>query len=605
MNEPRRSQTLTASRPRIVLAGLAVFLFATILYLPSLRNGFVWDDKTLVEHQDVQTLNDDAVRRVFTTNYWDASDATSGLYRPLTALSFHADYQKHGDKPAGFHLTNVLFNASVCALVFLVLLELFGALNLALITALFFAAFPMHTENVAWISGRTDVLATLFMLASLWCYATWRSRGRVIALPGTLLFFAAALLAKEAAIVLPALVVVCELLPLGRERSVRVRRISVANVAGMFLIAAAYLVLRKQVLGASLAYFHRFTHGIEQAVALSFSILAHYAFKLVFPFRLNAESDFPPPQHLWNAWTLAGIVILAATCYALYRWRRHSAFVFGVAVILLGLAPVLHLIPVNQVLAERFLYFPSVGFCVLVALGVLKLGTRGRVPAVVAFAVLLISYSVRTVARVPEWKDEMTLFTKAVAQSGNNARARASLGGALFEQERYEEAANQFRFAVKLNPSYAPGWSGLANSEAKLGNVPQALEDMQTALDLDPDNTANLSVFGNLQFQAKDYMAATGTYQEVLRRHPGDMQVRFNLGLALYQLGFFDDAVKEFTALENKDTEFPNAWFFLAESQMRSGQPEAAAQSATHFLTLHTTDDAIAARARQIIAGGQ
>lgn len=588
----------------MVLAGLAVFAFATVLYLPSLKNGFVWDDKTLVEHRDVQTLNGDTAKRVFTTNYWDVSDTTSGLYRPLTALSFHADYQAHGDKPAGYHLTNVLFNAAVSSMVLLVIWEMFGSLSLAFFAALTFTVFPMHTENVVWVSGRTDILATLFMLLSLWCYAIWRSRGRAVALPGALVCFAAALLAKEAAIVLPAVIVVCELLPLGRERSMTDKRIGVANHAGMFTIAALYLMLRKHVLGASLAYFHRFTHGAEQAVALPFSILAHYMFKLVFPFRLNAESDFPPPAHFGNAWTLAGVVIVAATCYALYRWRRHSAFVFGVAVLFLGLAPVLHLIPLNQVLAERFLYFPSFGFALLIALGVTKLGERWRVPAMAAFALLLVACSVRTVARIPDWKDEMTLFTKNVAQSGNNARARAGLGGALYEQEKYEEAANEFRAAVKLNPSYAPGWSGLAKTEAKLGKITQALDDMQNAIDLDPDNTANLSVFGNLQFQAKDYMAATGTYQEVLRRHPDDMQVRFNLGLALYQLGFFDDAMKEFSALENKDTEFPNAWFFLAESQMRSGHADAAAESARHFLTLHTANDAMAARAQRIIAGG-
>jgi Tfp pilus assembly protein PilF len=599
VSEPIRSDTSThvarpaASRLRVTLTALAIFAFASCIYFPSLKNGFVWDDKALVENPDIRTLNSDTVKRVFTTNYWDATDATSGLYRPLTALSFHADYQTHGDKPAGFHLTNVLFNAAVCALVFLVLVEMFAALDLALIAALFFAAFPMHVENVAWVSGRTDVLATMFMLASLWW--TGARKGALIGAP---LFFIAALLSKETAIVLPAVVLVSGLLSARREPSARRRGIILTAV--LFVVALLYLVLRKQVLGASVGSFHRFTHGFEQAVALSFSILAHYTYKLLFPFRLNAESDFPPPAHFWNVHTLVGVAIFAGICYSLWRWRHQRAFVFGVAIIGLGLLPVLNILPVNQILAERFLYFPSVGFALLVGLAVVTLRRRWRLPVTIALAVLLAACAARTVVRTSDWKDELTLFQKSVAASPNNARARASLGGTLYDLERYDEALNEYRFAVRVNPSYAPGWSGLARTEGKLGHINEALDAIQNAIDIDPDNAVYYNSLGMLQFQARDYMNAVGSFREVLQIRPRHLHARFNLGLALYQVGDFEGAVKEFTELENKDTDFQKAWFFLAESQLRSGNAEGAAESARRFLTLHTTDDAMAGRAREI-----
>ena len=598
MSEPLRSHTSTTSRLRITLTALAVFVFAACLYLPSLKNGFVWDDKALVENPDIRTLNGDTVKRVFTTNYWDATDVTSGLYRPLTALSFHADYQTHADKPAGFHLTNVLFNAAVCALLFLVLVEMFAALDLALIAALFFAAFPMHVENVAWVSGRTDLLATMFMLASLW----WTG-ARKGALIGAAFFFIAALLSKETAIVLPAVVLVSTLLSAHREPSARRRGIILTTV--LFVIALLYLVLRKQVLGASVGYFHRFTHGFEQAVALPFSILAHYTYKLVFPFRPNAESDFPPPAHFWNVHVLVGVAIFAGICYALWRWRRKRVFVFGTAVIAIGLLPVLNILPLNQILAERFLYFPSTGFALLVALLVITLRRRWRLPATIVFVLLLAACSARTVTRTADWKDELTLFQKSVAASPDNARARASLGSTLYDLERYDEALNEFRHAVRVNPSYAPGWSGLARTEGKLGHLKEAMDAINNALDIDPDNAVYYNSLGMLQFQARDYMNAVGSFREVLQIRPRHLHARFNLGLALYQLGDFEGAVKEFTELENKDGDFQNAWFFLAESQLRAGNAEAAAESARHFLTLHTTDDAMAARAREIAAGAQ
>lgn len=589
---------------RTWVAVLAVFVFASLLYLPSLKNGFVWDDRPLVENPDIRTLNVDTVRRVFTSNYWAVTDATIGLYRPLTALTFHADYQIHGVKPAGYHLTNMFINAGVCALVFAFLLEMFASLELALFAALFFAAFPMHVENVAWVSGRTDLLAALFMLASLWCYALWRTRGRAIALTGTPLFFALALMAKETAVVLPAVIAVAELLS-PRQHAPNVRRTGAVVTGVTFAIAALYFVLRKLVLGAAVTSFHRFTHGAIEAIALPFSILAHYVYKLVFPFHLNAESDFPPPGNLLDIHVFAGIVIFALACYALYRWRRQRAFVFGTAVIGIGLLPVLNILPVNQILAERFLYFPSLGYSLCVALGVVALRRRWRLASTIAFGFFLAACSVRTVVRITDWKDELTLFQKTVASSPDNARARASLGGALYDHERYEEALNEFRFAVRNNASYAPGWSGLARTEGKLGRLNQAIDDMQTAIELDPSNAAYYNSLGMLQFQTKDYFSAIGSFREVLLRRPRQVHARFNLALAFYQIGDFDNAVKELTALDNKDADFPNAWFFLAECESRRGNAAAAVRAATHFLTLHTTDDALTSRAREIAGTSQ
>jgi protein O-mannosyl-transferase len=368
----------------------------------------------------------------------------------------------------------------------------------------------------------------------------------------------------------------------------------------MFVLVAFYFALRRHVLGSSVSYFHRFTTGVVQAVALSFSILAHYAYKLLFPFRLNAESDFPPPAIFWNIHTLVGIAIFVATCFALYRWRRQSVFVFGIAVIGLGLTPVLNILPANQVLAERFLYFPSVGYSLLVAFAVAALRQRWRVPVIIAFTLLLVACSARTVVRIFDWKDELTLFQKTVAVSPHNARARAALGGSLYDLGRYQEALDEFRQATELNPSFAPGWNGLARAEGKLGHIDQAHDDMLKAIDLQPNNAGYFSGLGILEFQERKYADAADRFRRALELQPHNMEARFNLALALYQQRDFEGAVREFNAIESKDTDFVNAYFFLAECETQRGHPDEAARAATRFLTLHKTDDAMASRARQI-----
>jgi tetratricopeptide (TPR) repeat protein len=593
-----RARAASPGPRRLAASCAVVFALALAVYLPSLGNGFVWDDVALIENPDVRSLDASTLARILTTNYWDATEEHSGLYRPLTALSFHLDYRIHGDSPAGFHLTNALLNAIVCVLVFLLLFEMFGNTGVAITAAALFAVFPMHTENVAWVSGRTDVIATLFMLASLGCHALWRRRGHVAALAGVFAFFSLALLGKEIAVVLPAVVAVIE--GFTPPRVGTRRRGGWGVVVVLVAMTAAYLLLRRHVLGSSLHYFDRFTHGAVQAVALSLSIFAHYVYKLVYPFRLDAESDFVPPASFWNIDTLAGLAILGAMLFFLVRRPRNHAAVLAIAVLLCGLAPVLNILPLNQVLAERFLYFPSVGFCLLLAMAASAARRRRRVTATLVVVAVAGAFAARTVARTIDWKNELTLFQKTVATSGDNARARSSLGSSLFQAGRTEEALVEFERATVLNPSYAPGWSGRARAAARLGRLEDALAYIRTAVEIDPGDALLWHNQGVIQFQARHYTPAAESFRRALAIRPRHAHARFNLGLALYQTKDFAGAVRELTVLENKDTEFVNAWFFLAESEEQRGNHEAARQAAARFLSLHAADDALAARAREI-----
>jgi tetratricopeptide (TPR) repeat protein len=590
---------------RIGLVALAVALFAWLVHMPALENGFVSDDVILIGNPDITTLDAAAVKRIFTTHFWDASDATSGLYRPLTTLSFYTDYRLYANHANGFHDTNIILDALASATVFVLLLEIFSQPVLALLAALWFAAFPMHVESVAWISGRTDILATLLGLISLWCYVRWRRRGTPLAALASLLFYALALLAKEVAVVVPGVAAAYELLP--HAASARAKRgIGRWGVfCAMLACTAAYFVLRRAVIGSSMWSFPRLTHGFVQAVALPFSIVAHYAYKLVYPFRLNPNSEYSPPTTFFNLHTLVGIVVAMLTVWAVVRWRRNPVFVFAVAVMVCGLAPVLHIVPANQVLAERFLYFPSIGFALLVSWLVTHFLSRHRRLVLSTYALVLLAFCARTVTGTQVWKSDIALYTRAVELAPQNPRAHFDLGVTLGEMGRLDEALAQFHRATELDANYAPAWSAMGRTEDMLGHPAQGLEHCARAVALAPDDPLFNNDLGTMQFRAHDWAGAAQSFRRVVELRPRQWHARFNLGLALYQQHDLDGAIRELSAVADKDPQFVNAWFFIAEAETLRGNRDAAVRAATKFLSLHSTDDAMASRARAIVSEGQ
>ena len=185
--------------PLILLAFALVASF--ICLFPTLQNGFVnWDDSAyILRNSMVWGLSWENLQQMFTTS------ETLGLYHPLTLFSFAVDYTIWGTQAFGFHLTNLLLHLLNIGMVFGLVLKLTKKEMAAFVAALLFGMHPMHLESVAWISGRKDVLYTVFALISLLCYLSYAEAGKVKKekLVLSFLFFCFALLAKAMAFTLP------------------------------------------------------------------------------------------------------------------------------------------------------------------------------------------------------------------------------------------------------------------------------------------------------------------------------------------------------------------------------------------------------------------
>jgi len=539
---------------------LAVFAAAALLYLPSISFDFTFDDRVIVETNPV--VQDPAQwTRIFWSDYWPGT--RSALYRPVTMLSFVLDRGLHGGDPAGYHAANVVLHSLSALLLFLLVSEMGGAGWTALAAALLFAVHPIHTEAVCGVVGRAELLSTFLALSTL---CIWVKRIRTPSgSPGHywagLLLFAGALGSKENVIVLPALLVLLELTGTARKHRFRrlVEVLQDRRIWGFAAVAAAFFIARAQVLGgfaASLAPDPPFVEnplvrlpaGVRLLNALAIQWKA--AVLHVIPRPLIADYSYetiPLRTSGFNGASLAFLILCTAGLLLwLARTQSGSRCAFSLSFYLLALLPAGNIVFLAGTLfAERLLFFPSIGFCLLVAFLAApllpgggfsfsrpKLGRHWS-----AFGFLLVLLAALTLAtwnRIPVWRTDLTLFDAAVRDAPRNVKARLWFGDALVRGGEPARAVEQYREALEILPDYGAASANLAAALLQLGRIREAIDQGERALELFPEGNAallyNLAVACH---DAGDPVRFLDYIQRCLQLDPRHARAHMRLGLYL------------------------------------------------------------------------
>lgn len=391
-------------------------LLGLSLFLTALRNGFAYDDVAIVSADErIHSLAN--LRQILFAGYWP--EQGHGLYRPLTTLSFALDWSLAPGASAWFHFSNALMHGVASALVVLLLARLFAPAA-ALAGGLLFAVHPVHVEAVANVVGRADVLAAVFTLGAA---LLWVSESRLLAwslvrTAGAAVLFALALLSKESAVMLPALLVLLDIARRSSEPSERgeyLRRNAAAFLA-LGVVVAVYLAVRGSVLGGMAP--SRLDPAVEMTpggVARVFTALQawpHY-FRLAF-FPATLLADYGPrvvvPAEGITTRVLFGFILMAG-CIAggvLAIWRGYGRAALGLLWFPVAILPVSNLIvPIGVLVAERTLYLPSLAVSIGVAGAVTVFySARAQVRRLgyAATGLVLTLLAARTLARIPEWE---------------------------------------------------------------------------------------------------------------------------------------------------------------------------------------------------------
>ena len=537
-------------------AALLVALVAGAVYAATLGYDLVWDDTLLIQ-ESWRLHHWGQLPSLLVSQFWSEVGQASQYYRPLVTLSFFLDLQIWGLRPLGFHLTNVLAHVAVTLAVLALARRLMTDELAATTGALVFALHPLHTESVSFVSGRTDVLAAAFFLLALLTYDRGRDEGRWGWLSWSLVAYLLALLAKEVALALPPVLLVWDWLVRRDLRSWRAASRAAARYAAYAAVTGLYLTLRGFALGGIVGpgqAADAWAQPYARALTIV-EILASYVRVTILPYPphpLHAvvPAGFPPDL----AWWLAAVGLACALGATAWAVRATPAPGLGALWFWLTLLPsvAVNLLPLpSALMAERFLYLPTVGFCLIVGwvaarlLGPVALGRAAQLPAVpsVGLAVVLLACAVLTLWRNEDWRDEYRLYSRMVEMAPNAALAHINLAFVQLPRGEVAAAGDNFREAVRLAPASARAHAGLGLTETILGDREAGLRDGLKARALapgDPDVRASL---GALYLHRGEPGLAVPELTESLRLKPNQVHAALNRALALAWLG--DQAAAE------------------------------------------------------------
>jgi tetratricopeptide (TPR) repeat protein len=610
----------------LLFCGVGLLIYSNSFHLP-----FQFDDPVvIVNNQSIHHLPDWAAT-IKETFRFQAS-------RFLTLITFAVDYYVHRLDVAGYHLVNLLVHLMAGFAVWwlgVLLLKLdvpagqpepslsrrqqkkMGALkkeklpqdgwrtHIPFLAALLFLAHPVNTEAVTYISQRCESMAALFYVLSVCLYI----KGRTAAKKQTTVFFAwaavcglAAMLSKETAISLPLAIVLVEWFFFRREK-IALAAVGL-GVVGLLVVPALFGFDLRMITSAHDSQSH-----LGDVLTLPTFLLTQLRvfvtfLRLIFvPVGLNLDHDFAMSHSLFEPATFLSFIVLAGLIFGAIQYRRRYPMLsFAVFWFLVTLSS--NLIPRAHVIFEHKLYLALTGVIPALGLGLYDAAGNRR-PQGIAFAVVLVAFSVLTFERNRVWQSEITLWQDVIRKSPGKARAYLSLGtayitagkydlavenltkasammaepqvyvnrGAVYVFKKNDEAAlKDFNQAIALNPKFVDAYVNRGELFARRKEYQLAAVDFNKALELDPQNPAGYKMRGRLNDAYRRYDLALEDYNRALVIDPADAQTVAWRGYIYALAGKKDQALADFEEALRLNPNFSDAYVYRGMHRKESGR---------------------------------
>ena len=557
---------------------------AALAYIATLGFGFVYDDvPQILKNPAIQSWR--FVPQYFTSHVWAAiyPNSAGSYYRPIFLLWLRLNYALFGTDAAGWHATSVACHVVATWLVFRIAKGLSRDRITALLAALIFAVHPAHVENVAWISAVTDPLMTCFLLGSFYAFLTFRNSRKRATAALSIGLFALALLSKETAVVLPLLIFVYVLILGGneeegvreeaREREESEREVQDGRegkrereqesgtkevVAGKAHVAEGvshrlwsassaafpYLAL---VLAYAIVRFRALQGWSHATIPIGWksvfltwpSVLWFYTKHAALPLKSSEFYSLDYVSHFSASSVLLPATALAATAFALFlllHWfaredSQKRLARFALALILLPLLPVLDLraLTVGDVVHDRYLYLPSIGFALLIALlvrGMIRQIERrsptapAKLLALAFVSPILIAYSALTISQQMQWANDILLYTRGLESAPANLTVRDNLANSLLAANQPDRAIPLYLEVLHRNPDFWRSNYNLGFAYYKTANFQSAEDYLHRAIRVDPSDSDQYIYLALAELQLQHLPEAADNARQAIARSP-------------------------------------------------------------------------------------
>lgn len=559
---------------------IIIFLLGFLFYSNTLGHQYALDDASVITDNFVVKKGTSGLSTIFTTNYrygyWNSSGT---LYRPMSLAIFATVWQISPNNPFFYHLINVLLFALTGVVLYKVLRRFWPEQHplVALAVSLIFVAHPVHVEVVANIKSLDEILALLFSLLALHQFLDYLKTAAMSKLVIAVSLYFLAMFSKENAITFLAV------FPLTAYFFSDKNWMKKMGAVIPFLIpVAAYLVMRFVVLETAtlgpvspLDNLLAATDGVGEWYATAFVLLGKYLLVLLAPITMGSDFGYSqiPVTGFGNIKAILSLLVyLGLFVFAILGLKNRDKTSYGILFFLITFSIFTNLfITIGSSYGERFLYMPSVGFCIALVYGVLKLTrsvdwaetkkiselfSKNKLFFIITM-VLFVGYAGKTITRNPAWFNSYSLYKTDIETSPNSAKLNYHL--ALEEVQEFLSAKDQnqkqafqnsaithFKKAISLYPSYSDAYSQLGLMYYRQKNNAEALKNYKKALEFNPKDAKTYSNMGVIYFESRDLQKAEEVYLEAVEYDPRFLDARRNLGSVYAQTKRFDQAIAQF-----------------------------------------------------------
>lgn len=504
----------------VVLSGL-------ISYINIFDHQFLWDDEFLIQ-ENVFIRSWKNLPQIFSTSSGEGAGRLDNFYRPMQLVIYTGIYSLFGLQPWAFLLLNVLIHLINACLIFFLIKKLFKKDFLAFLTSILWVVHPVHTEAVTYMSGMADPLIVFFGLSSFLCYINFRQKkqARPIFLPAqiskklgasenknlggqtyllffSLILFILALLSKETIIVLPGLFVLYELF-FNKKKSWS----DYKHILWFLIIAIIYFILRLTTLNFinTLNFYNASNVYTEHLLVRIFTFLAslpvYYSF-LFYPVNLHMERDFPVFTSPFSIYVLVSLIILIFLAFVVYKSIKQKRFYlgFGIFWFFIGFMPMTGIIPVNSFLLEHWLYFPSIGFFLSLAIIIhyfwRKYPQTKKIIAVI-LTIIILTFMGLTLKRNIDWKNPITFYNNILKYNEGTARVHNNLGMAYADKNDLINAEKHYLKAIETSDQYAQTHYNLARLYLQTNKQEKIIEHLKKSIEINPNFFFSYQLLGDI-----------------------------------------------------------------------------------------------------------